>query len=103
MSGADTLEQRVKRYMHALPGKRGLDIPEQTYDRILDVAMGITQPMFGKPPTPHQLQHLYDVGAHTPEAIHAEYGNMAHPHAPNLKVSEYQQYAHALGVFKSHR
>jgi hypothetical protein len=103
MSGADTLKHRAKNYVAGLPGKRGIDIPEDTYDRIFSAARGVTQPIWGRDPTPHQIQHLYDQGLHSTDQIQQAYGNLPHPHAQGLTVSEYPQYAEAYGTYVKSR
>src|SRR4029077_19137082 len=85
-----------------VPGLRGRDVPEDVYDRIRPVADGITMPLWGRPATPYQIQHLYATGAHDPASIHAAFDDLNHPHAPGLKVGEYQIYSKALGVHKQH-
>lgn len=103
MSGADTIRARARRYVESLPGKRGVDIPAEVYDRIYPVARGITEQIWGRPPTPHQLQWLYDEGYTHPEAIREAYGRLPHPHAEGLTVAEYQRYLEAFEVWKTHR
>lgn len=102
MSGADTTAYKFRTFLMSLPGKRGLDIPEEKFDAIHSVASGITQQLWGRPPTPHQIQHLYDTGAHTPEAIHGAYAALPHPHAPSIAVGEYDQWKSALQMYKLH-
>ena len=102
MSGADTTAFKFRQFLLSLPGKRGLDIPEDTFDKIHQVASGITQPLWGRPPTPHQIQHLYDTGAHSPEAIHDAFAKLPHPGAPNIQVGEYDQWKAAHQAFKQH-
>jgi hypothetical protein len=103
VSGADQLGVRVRQYLESLPGKRGRDIPEDVYDAIHHVASGITMPLWGRPPTPQQMQHLYDTGTHDPQGIHDAFGGLPHPHAPNLKVGEYQSYQRAHEEYRKHR
>lgn len=79
-----------------LPGKRGVDIPEETYDRIYSVGNGITMPLWGRPILPEQMQYLHDNDLTQPSQIHAAFGELPHPHAPNVKVSEYPDYVHAM-------
>ena len=102
MSGQDTNAYKFRQFLMSLPGKRGIDIPEDKFDAIHQVAEGITQPLWGRPPTPHQMQHLYDSGAHDPQAIHDAFAELDHPHAPGLKVGEYQSWKDAHHAFKSH-
>ncbi len=102
MSGFDTTQAKVRRAIMQRPGKRGLDIPEETYDRIFDVASGITMPVWGRPPTPEQMQWLHDSGAHTPDKIHAAFSALPHPHAPTVRLGEYQSFQHALETYHEH-
>lgn len=102
MSGQDTNTYKFRQFLMGLPGKRGIDIPEDTFDKIHAVASGITQPLWGRPPTPHQMQHLYDNGAHDPQAIHDAFAGLDHPHAPNIKVGEYEQWKAAHQAFTTH-
>ena len=95
-------EARIKAAVLKIPGLRGRDIPEADYDKIRDVADGITMPLWGRPATPFQMQHLYDSGAHDPASIHAAFSDLQHPHAPGLKVGEYQTYSKALSTYKMH-
>lgn len=102
MSGADTERQKFKRWLDSQPGHRGRDIPEHIFDQIYPVANGITQQIWGRPPTFQQMQDLHDAGAHTPQAIHAMYEALPHPHAPALAVGEYGAYANALQTYQQH-
>ena len=95
--------KEVEAHMFTWPGKRGEDIPEHVFDKIHPVANGITQQIWGRGPTPFQLQHLYDNGHHTPEAIHDAYGQMPHPHSPSTSVAEYEGYSKALELFQKHQ
>jgi hypothetical protein len=102
MSGHDTLQAKLRRALMELPGKRGLDIPAETYDRIFDVASGITMPVWGRPPTPEQMDFLYRNGHHTPDRIHAAFSQLPHPHAPTVRLGEYQTFQHALETYQEH-
>lgn len=93
----------VKAVMREWPGKRGVDIPEHVFDDIHRVANGITQPLWGRRPTPEQLHWLYTNGHHTPEQIHQAFDGLPHPHAPNMAVGQYRDHAEALKVYKQHR
>jgi hypothetical protein len=95
--------QRALAFLQQLPGKRGVDIPADDYDRMYQVANGITLPVWGRPVSPHQLQWLYDQGATTPEAIHAAFNAQPHPHAPNVTVGEFPEYARAYQTHQSNR
>lgn len=110
MSGADTLQQKLKRHFLSLPGKRAYAgqrgkgwIPAHIYDRIYPVANGITQQIWGDHPTPEQMQALFDAGYHTPDKIHEAYNALPHPHAPNVTVGQYPAYANAVRVYEEHR
>lgn len=103
MSGGDTLQNKARIYVEGLPGKRGKDIPEELYDRIFSAASGITQQIWGRPPTPHQMQYLFDNGHHTPDKVKDAYGSLPHPHADGLTVGEYPQYLDAYEHYKKHR
>lgn len=102
MSGSDTQTYKFRQFLLSLPGKRGIDIPEDKFDAIHQVASGITQPLWGRPPTPHQMQHLYDTGAHSPEAIHDAFAKLPHPHASNVQVGEYDAWKAAHSAFTQH-
>lgn len=93
---------KFKRWLDSQPGHRGRDIPNETFDAIFPVANGISQSIWGREPTFQQMQDLFDMGAHTPDKIHAAFGALPHPHAPSLAVNEYPTYAHALQTFEDH-
>jgi hypothetical protein len=103
VSGADHIRVKAKTFMMGLPGKKGHDIPEYLHDRIRSAAVGITQSIWGRNPTPHQLQYLYDQGLHTPDQISDAFGALPHPHADGLTVAEFPRYAEAYGVFEEHK
>src|ERR1700752_2570767 len=103
MSGADTLQAKARAYMLSLPGKRGIDIPEEVFDRIHNAANGITQQIWGRPPSPMQLQYLYDQGHHTPDKIREVYDSLEHPGASGVTVGEYPEWSDAYDVYKQHR
>jgi hypothetical protein len=103
MSGADTLRMKAKNFVAGLPGKRGIDIPAAFFDRIHAAAVGVTQPIWGRNPTPHQLQHLYDQGLHTADQIQEAYGDLPHPHADGCTVAEYPRYLQAYHAYREHR
>lgn len=96
-------KKQVEGFLHSLPGKRGIDIPADIFDKIHPVANGITQKVWGSAPTPHQLQHLYETGAHEPQAIQDSYNNLPHPLAPSVSVGEYQQYSKALELYNKYQ
>ena len=102
MTGADSERRKFKRWLDSQPGHRGRDIPEHLFDAMYPVANGITQQIWGREPTFQQMQQLHDMGAHDPQAIHAAFGSLPHPHAPNLKVDEYSSYANAFQVYQQH-
>jgi len=103
LSGYDTLAQKAKRFIDGLPGKKGKDIPETHYDRIFNAASGITQSIWGRPPTPQQMQWLYDNGHHTPDKVQEQFNQLEHPHAHGMTIGEYPRYSEALDVYRNHR
>jgi hypothetical protein len=103
MAGNDTQAFKYKQWLLSQPGKRGIDIPADTWDKIHQVASGITQPLWGRPPTPQQMQHLHDSGATTPDRIHAAFAELPHPHAPHLSVGEYDSWKSAYGLYQQHK
>lgn len=100
---SDDYQARVRKFFESLPGQRGKHIPAPTYDKILAVASGITYPLWGRPPTPEMMQHMYDNGLHEPAQIHAFFDEFDHPNAPGVKVGEYQDYAHAYETYEKSR
>ena len=92
----------ARSYLNAQPGQRGRDIPSQFYDAMYSSASGITVPLWGKGPTPQQMQALWDAKATTPEQIKAHYDRMPHPKAPNVRVGDYPDYQQALRTFNEH-
>lgn len=103
MSGAETLAFRAKQFLQGMPGKKGIDIPEDIHEAIYNAASGITHQIWGRPPTPEQMQWLYDNGHHTPDKIQEQFGKLEHPYASGLLVSEYPDYADAYHVYQRHR
>ena len=103
MTGKMPTKEAVEAYLQSLPGKRGIDIPEDQYDKMFTVANGITQQVWGGYPLPHQMQDLWDAGATTPERIHAMFGALPHPLAPSVSVDDYQQYSQAKQLFSKHQ
>lgn len=101
--GQNHMRYRAKQFIQSMPGKRGTDIPEDLYDRIFNSASGITQQVWGRHPTPEQMQWLHDNGHHTPDAIKEHLGNLEHPHAQGISVSEYTKYEDAFKTYKEHR
>jgi hypothetical protein len=95
--------KQVDAFIQSLPGKRGIDVPADIHDVITTVGNGIARPLWGRGLSPEQIQWLFDNGKHTPSDIHDAMGQLPHPHAPNLKISEYQQYAAAHRVFTEHQ
>lgn len=93
----------IENIMMSWPGKRGIDIPENVFDRIQPVAQGISKQIWGSNVQPEHLQYLYDNGYHTPEAIQSQYDPLPHPHAPSVTVGEYQQYSKATELFNKHQ
>jgi hypothetical protein len=102
VSGADTFRHRLRQYLYGLPGKRGIDIPEQRFDQIHQHASAITQPVWGQPPTPHQLQHLHDHTDGSAEQIQGAFGHLPHPSAKGLTLGEYQQWKAAHQAWQQH-
>jgi hypothetical protein len=96
------LEDDVRAVMMTWPGKRGIDIPADVFDQIHEHASGATLPVWGRHPTPEQLQHLYDNGHHDAQSIHSFYADMPHPHADGLKVGEYGKWKQAATTWKQH-
>jgi hypothetical protein len=91
--------QQAMAWALKLPGQRGVSVPEAVYDRIYSVGNGITMPLWGRPILPEQIQYLHENGLTEPSQIHQAFNDLPHPHAPNVKVGEYQDYVHA---FKAH-
>jgi hypothetical protein len=101
--GAAHFGYKVRQFLMAQPGKRGIDIPEDRYDKLFDIAAGITQPLWGMFPTPQQMQHAHDNNLDTAEKMHQGlYGQLPHPKAPDLSVGEYGQWERALQTVKQH-
>lgn len=96
------IQEQAEKFFAELPGKRGIDIPEEIFDKIHPIANGITQPLWGRPPTPEHLQHLYENGHHDPDSIHAMYDALPHPHAPGVKVGEYDGWKQAFTKWEAH-
>lgn len=101
MSGSDTTVQKLKAFLMAKKGKRGIDIPAEQYDQLHEMAAGETLPVWGRYPTPEQMQHLHDNKLQS-DQIKDFYGNMNHPHVPGIKVNEYQDWAKAYTVYRQH-
>lgn len=95
-------KQSASAWYQQLPGKRGVDIPAEEFDKIHAVASGITLPLWGRQPHPAQLQYLWDNKLTEPAQIHAAYNELSHPHAPNLKVGEFAAYAQAYKAHQEH-
>jgi len=101
--GAAHFGYRVRQYLMQQPGKRGIDIPEGRYDKLFDIASGITQPLWGQHPTPHHMQHLHDHDLDTADKMHQGlFGQYKHPRAPGLTVAEYEQWKRAHQVVQQH-
>lgn len=97
-------EQAIARsWLDSLPGRRGVDIPEDEYDTIYHVGNGITLPMWGRPILPHQIAALHEMGATTPQAIHQALGALPHPNAPNVSVNDYPAYVQAYQTWSEHK
>jgi hypothetical protein len=74
-------------------------IPPERLHAIQTVANGITMPLWGRPALPEQIAYLHQNDLVHPQQIHQAFGDLPHPHAPNVKVSQYQDYVHA---YKAH-
>lgn len=96
-------QARAQQWADALPGRRGTDIPAETYDTIYHVGNGVTMSVWGRPILPQHIAWLYAQGATTPQAIHQALGQQPHPHAPTVTVGEYPQYAKALQTYRKHK
>lgn len=83
--------------------KRGKDIPADLYDRLLAAASGVTLPIWGRYPTPEQLQWLHDNGHHDPIQIEQAFNALPHPHAPGMTIGEYRDWSHAHQTYEEHR
>ena len=86
----------------SLPGTRGSRIPEADYDHLYAIASGITLPLWGRPPLPHQMQYLHDNNLRQPGEIHAAFAALPHPHAPSVSVGDFPDYAHAYKTYQDH-
>jgi hypothetical protein len=86
----------------ALPGKRGIDIPEEVFDKIHKHASAETLGVWGRHPTPHQLQALHDQGLHEPHQIKEAFGQMPHPHAEGISVADYTRWSSAKDSWDHH-
>jgi hypothetical protein len=101
--GAAHFDYKVRQFLMQQPGKRGIDIPEDRYDHLFSIASGITQPLWGMFPTPHQMQHLHDNELDTAEKQHKGlFGLLPHPHAPSLSVGEYESWKGAHKAVQMH-
>lgn len=96
------IPKKVEQILMSWPGKRGIDIPEEVFDRIHPVATGITMKVWGRYPTPHQLQYLHDNQLHHPDDIHRVYDQMPHPHADGMTVGEFQHWSKAYSTFNQY-
>lgn len=85
------------------PGRRGVTIPADVYDKITPVANSITLPMWGRPAHPAQLQWLADNDMTEPSQIHQAYSALPHPNAPSISVGEYPAYTQAMKTFEDHK
>lgn len=95
--------QMVERWGSTQPGKRGVDIPAEIFDRIAPAAHGAMLPLYGRPATPEQLQWFHDQGITEPADVHDAVSRMQHPHAPDLTVGEFPRYQQAFDTFRAHR
>lgn len=85
----------------SLPGRRGLDIPEDVFDVMGPAAHGMAKQIWGSNATPEQLQWLYQQGHHTPDKVKGAFGQLPHPHAASVSVDEYSKYSKAHQIFKA--
>jgi len=92
-------EKEIEGFLMSLPGKRGIDIPEEIFDKIQPVAQGMAMQVWGRPIEPQQLQDLYVGGHHQPEQVKQVLGGLPHPHAPSVSVGEYQKFSAAKQMF----
>lgn len=86
----------------ALPGKRGIDIPEEIFDQIHRHATAATLGVWGRHPLPEHFQQLHDQGLHEAHQIQEAYGSMPHPHADGLTVNEYSTWSKAHEAWNHH-
>jgi hypothetical protein len=101
--GRAHFEYKVRQFLLSQPGRRGTHIPVERYDRLFDMAAGITQPLWGQFPTPQHMQYIHDHNLDTPDKMHAElFGLYPHPKAPSLKVGEYEAWKRAHQTVKQH-
>jgi hypothetical protein len=75
------------------------DIPAERFHSIQAVANGITMPLWGRPALPDQIAYLHRENLVEPQQIHQAFGELPHPHAPNVQVKDYADYTHA---YKAH-
>jgi len=96
MSTKIPTEAEIKAVMFSLPGKRGVDIPEDIFDKIAPIAHSTSNQIWGSNATPHQLQALHDGGHHEPQQVKDAFGALPHPLAPDVTVSEYEKNSEGL-------
>lgn len=92
-------EEDARGFLMGFPGKRDIDIPADTYDRMFSAANGLTQQVWGRSPEPEHMQWLYDNGHTEPDQVKQAFGAMPHPHAPSVTVANYEQYSAAKQMF----
>lgn len=105
MSGADTIKHRARRFVQEMPGRRvskGGQIPDELWHTLMQSAQGVTLPVWGRHPTPEQIQWLYDSGYHEPHQVREAFGQLPHPHAPGLKVDEYPEFRDTYKMYVEH-
>lgn len=89
--------------LNELPGKRGVDIPEEIFDQIHKHASAATLGVWGRHPTPHQLQALHDQGLHEQHQIQEAFDQMPHPHAEGMSVGDYRGWSKAYVNWQKHK
>lgn len=92
----------VEEALNQLPGKRGIDIPEAQFDQIHKHASAATLGVWGRHPTPHQIQALFDQGLTEGHQIQGAFDQLPHPHAEGMTVGEYRGWSDAYQHFKQH-
>lgn len=102
MSGADTFAYKVRQFLYAQPGKRGIDIPEARHDAIVQAASGVTHAIWGQPPTPHQIQHLHDHTDGSADQITQHFHGLPHPKAKGLTVGQFHEWTAAKAAWDKH-
>jgi len=102
MSLSSSEKRAAMEWWLRLPAKRGIDIPAERFDKIQQIANGVTLPIWGRPALPDQLQFLHDNDLTEPGQIHDAFSQLPHPHAPNVTVAQYPDYVAALKEHDDH-